>query len=101
VDLKLPPSKEFKRVRDRGVKRPLLSEWESLLPDDWEVEAACAHVDPELFFPQGGEKGKTLQAKAVCAQCPVREKCLAKALRNNEEYGVWGGLTATERRRLK
>ncbi|MFJ4007746.1 WhiB family transcriptional regulator [Streptomyces sp. NPDC090023] len=65
--------------------------------------AACRDEDPELFFPIG-ETGPALlqeeEAKAVCRRCPLMESCLQDALKRNE-YGVFGGLSAKERRSLK
>jgi len=68
-------------------------------PDDWRAQAACAQLDPALFFPDGGE-AETWQAKRVCAACPVRAECLRFALAGPEPYGIWGGLTEGERREL-
>lgn len=70
---------------------------------DWRARAACADVDPEVFFPVG-ESGPVLErqvaeAKAVCAGCPVRAECLAWALAVLP-HGVAGGLSAEERRGL-
>jgi WhiB family redox-sensing transcriptional regulator len=67
-------------------------------PDDWRAEALCAQTDPEVFFPERG--GSPAAAKAVCRVCPVRVPCLAFALAAGEVFGVWGGLTGRERRRL-
>lgn len=66
-------------------------------PDDWRARAACARLDPGLFFPDGAE-AETRQAKRVCAACPVRAECLRFALTSPEQYGIWGGLTEGERR---
>jgi WhiB family transcriptional regulator, redox-sensing transcriptional regulator len=63
-----------------------------------EAGAACAEVDTELFFTDHATSNEL--AKAICAACPVREACLDRALANNEQYGVFGGLTAKERRAL-
>ena len=66
----------------------------------WWDHAACN--DPEvadLFFPEKG--GGTRTAKRICAGCPVRVPCLDYALDNDERFGVWGGLSERERRRLK
>lgn len=61
-------------------------------------QALCAWTDPETFFP---EKGRSpAPAKDICTACPVIDDCLDWALTNKEPYGVWGGLTAQERRRL-
>jgi WhiB family redox-sensing transcriptional regulator len=65
----------------------------------WRDGALCHQVDPELFFPQI-DRRTTTAAKQVCRGCPVRVECLAEALRRRERYGVWGGLTAAERRAL-
>ena len=69
-------------------------------------DALCREEDPELFFEResrGDWRGRhrlTLAAKAICDQCPIRRRCLEVALINREPYGIFGGLTATERRRL-
>lgn len=55
-------------------------------------------MDPELFFPAPGQRGKAARAKRVCARCPVRAACLADALATHDEYGIRGGLTPNERR---
>jgi WhiB family redox-sensing transcriptional regulator len=60
------------------------------------VGALCAQVDPEIFFPASGECSGP--ARRVCGACPVRVDCLAGALARREQYGVWGGLTASELR---
>lgn len=66
---------------------------------DWQAAAACRGTDPDLFFTERGEK--TSDAKAVCGGCPVREECLDYALDNVEKFGVWGGLSERERRRVR
>ncbi len=65
---------------------------------DWWASAVCAHTDPELFFPEKGKRSR--DARAVCAGCPVCAECLEDALAQNRVYGVWGGTTERERRRL-
>lgn len=60
--------------------------------------ASCVEVDPELFFPDQG--GSARGAKEVCRRCEIREPCLLWALDNDETTGIWGGLTAVERRPL-
>jgi len=72
-------------------------------PTDWQWHAACADVDPGLFFPTGSTRqiaAQTEAAKRVCAGCPVRAECLAWAVETRQDAGVWGGLTKTERRDL-
>jgi WhiB family redox-sensing transcriptional regulator len=66
--------------------------------DSWQQLANCTGIDPDLFFPALG--GDPVRAKAVCAGCVVRQQCLDDALERDEWSGVWGGLTAVERRRL-
>ena len=65
----------------------------------WQERALCAQTDPEAFFPEKG--GSTREAKRICSECPVRIECLNYALRRDERYGVWGGMSERERRRLK
>ena len=65
----------------------------------WRQQAPCAETDPEEFFADVG--GSTRIAKQVCGACEVRPECLSHALANDERYGVWGGLSERERRRLK
>lgn len=62
------------------------------------ADALCAQTDPEAFYPEHGES--TTAAKTVCAACPVRAACLDYALRRHERHGIWGGLTARQRRTL-
>ncbi|MFI8434772.1 WhiB family transcriptional regulator [Streptomyces sp. NPDC079020] len=72
--------------------------------DNWRMDAACREEDPDLFFPIGSTGPalvQTADAKAVCANCPVREPCLRWALENGQDSGVWGGLGEDERRALK
>lgn len=64
----------------------------------WQGRAACRGVDPEVFFPTAYDDA--WRAKEICAGCPVRIDCLAFSLRNRERYGVWGGLTESERGEL-
>lgn len=67
------------------------------LVDDWASKAACRQSDPDSLFVQGAAQNR---AKAVCMGCPVRTECLADALDNRVEFGVWGGMTERERRAL-
>lgn len=79
----------------RGPKRPDYD------PDEyaWQEKANCQGVDPELMFPARGESTKP--AKAVCAACLVRVECLEYALAHGEKFGIWGGYSERERRRLR
>ena len=65
----------------------------------WQDRALCAQTDPEAFFPEKG--GSTREAKRVCRSCEVRSECLEYALGHDERFGIWGGLSERERRRLK
>ncbi|WP_456569617.1 WhiB family transcriptional regulator [Blastococcus sp. SYSU DS0539] len=67
--------------------------------DAWRLDALCAETDPEAFFPDKG--GSTREAKRVCTGCPVRAQCLEFALASDERFGIWGGLSERERRRLR
>jgi len=58
-------------------------------------------MDSELFHPHDGENAKAEAARAVCAGCPVRNECLDDAVTANVQYGVWGGTTPRERRRIR
>jgi len=64
----------------------------------WATDALCAQTDPEVFHPDAG--GSTREAKAVCAQCFVQAECLDWALTTNERFGIWGGLSERERRKV-
>ncbi len=65
----------------------------------WQRQANCMGVDPDLFFPERG--ASTREAKEVCRGCVVREDCLEYALANSEKFGIWGGLSERERRRIR
>jgi len=65
----------------------------------WQERANCLGVDPDLFFPERG--ASTREAKAVCRGCEVRGECLEYALEHGEKFGIWGGLSERERRRVR
>ncbi|MEU6215666.1 WhiB family transcriptional regulator [Streptomyces sp. NPDC047023] len=78
---------------------PLLRNW------SWQAHAVCREVGAEPFFSAAEEgrrerRERDEQAKSVCGSCPVVKVCLQHALATREPHGVWGGLTARERRRL-
>ena len=79
-----------------GVRR-IDAEAENALA--WQTDALCAQTDPEAFFPEKG--GSTRDAKRICTSCDVRGECLEYALSNDERFGIWGGLSERERRKLK
>ena len=64
---------------------------------DWTARAACKGTDPDELFVQGAAQNR---AKLICRGCPVRTECLADALDNRIEFGVWGGMTERQRRAL-
>ena len=73
--------------------------WE---PDEaWRREAACVGAPNELFFPAGEDPQLATAAKEICSSCNVQEDCLQYALSTNQTEGVWGGLDANERRRMR
>ena len=89
------------RVERDGMS-PLLAIEASLLDEGvlgWQERALCAQTDPEAFFPEKG--GSTREAKKVCQNCEVRQECLEYALANDERFGIWGGLSERERRKLR
>jgi WhiB family redox-sensing transcriptional regulator len=76
--------------------RPIADEW------DWQYQGSCRGMDPEMFFHPDGERGPRRRnrenaAKAVCASCPVLQKCREQALAVAEPYGIWGGLSEDDR----
>jgi WhiB family redox-sensing transcriptional regulator len=66
----------------------------------WRDQARCRGVDPQIFHPAEEDEAAADEAKAICERCGVREACLEYALGAREKDGVWGGMTARERRRL-
>lgn len=72
--------------------RPEVQDWQP----EWFVKAACLGMEPKNFFPDCGPLAA--RAKRACMTCPVIEECREYGM--DEEYGIWGGLTATERRSL-
>ena len=80
-----------------GVRRPVVEDEGTQL--SWQTDALCAQTDPEAFFPEKG--GSTRDAKKICTSCEVRTECLEYALKNDERFGIWGGLSERERRKLR
>ena len=72
---------------------------EHVAAGSWQDEANCLGVDPDLFFPERG--ASTREAKEVCKGCVVRAECLEYALANGEKFGIWGGMSERERRRIR
>ncbi|MCU1395639.1 MAG: WhiB family regulatory protein [Ilumatobacteraceae bacterium] len=65
----------------------------------WSRSAICETADPDLFFPQPGTD--TTYARSMCKACPVRRQCLDYALETKQKFGIWGGMTESQRRRLR
>jgi len=102
-DVEFPTDAEIKAAPVAPVL-PLFGELYELTEADesllgWQERALCAQTDPEAFFPEKG--GSTREAKKVCSGCEVRAECLDYALENDERFGIWGGLSERERRKLK
>jgi WhiB family redox-sensing transcriptional regulator len=79
--------------------RPLLSDWQ------WQLRAACRGMNSSTFFSPPGERGRARRdreerARSICGRCEVLDICGATALKHGETYGVWGGLSDDDRRRL-
>lgn len=70
---------------------------QSTLVEDWAPLAVCGSGEPDALFVQGAAQQ---QAKQICLRCPVVAECLADALDNRTEFGVWGGRTERERRAM-
>ncbi|SEE52594.1 WhiB family transcriptional regulator, redox-sensing transcriptional regulator [Streptomyces sp. 3213] len=71
---------------------------------EWAQRAACAHEDPELFFPlssTGPALRQELAAKRVCLRCPVTRQCFDWAMDSGQVHGVWGGTSERERAELR
>lgn len=70
-------------------------------PETWTRQAACAGINPELWFPARGDHHTANAAIAICLGCPVRAQCLKYALEQRIEHGIWGGLPVRARRHLR
>jgi WhiB family redox-sensing transcriptional regulator len=79
------------------VAAEALTEPEPGLP--WQAFGECQYTDPEAFFPEKG--GSIREAKRICRSCLVRAECLEYALANSERFGIWGGTSERDRRKIK
>ena len=66
---------------------------------NWMARGNCATQPPDTFFPSDGVGVEI--AKRICEGCPVQEPCLEYALQNGEKFGIWGGMSERERRRIR
>jgi WhiB family redox-sensing transcriptional regulator len=71
----------------------------TVLVPEWMGDALCAQVDTELFFPEKGASSR--EARKVCKSCPVRKECLEFSVKTGQRFGVWGGQSERERRKIK
>ena len=65
----------------------------------WQDGANCKGANADLFFPERG--ASTRAAKAICGECAVRADCLEFAITTGEKFGIWGGMSERERRRVR
>lgn len=73
--------------------------WERIVNDeDWKHDALCREHGEINWFPGQGESNEVRKAKAICAECTVREECLDYAQRHKEVFGIWGGLSERQRK---
>ena len=97
-------SRSFQEVSPEYALGVMILQYTRELDDGWRSQAACdgEGVDSEIFFPERrGDNGKIKEAKKICASCPVQQECLDYALENNEDLGVWGGMSRNQRKKLK
>lgn len=92
------PSGEAERDYRRRLMKERLSTALRSYSQPWMQDAICAQTDPDAFYPEKG--GSTAEAKRVCMRCPVRETCLEWALAGNERFGIFGGKSERERRKI-
>lgn len=82
--------------RPRALPIPLADDWE------WQQQGLCRGSDSSVFFHPEGERGharanRAERAKLLCHRCPVMMACREHALAVGEPYGIWGGMSETER----
>jgi len=68
---------------------------------EWRERANCKGIETSLFYPEKGHEGQGIDAKAVCWGCVVREECLSYALKIGERFGIWGGTSERQRKRMR
>lgn len=89
------PERDYRRRVMKDHLRTVLRTY----GEPWMEQAICSQTDPEAFFPEKG--GSTREAKAICVGCPVRETCLEWALAKGERFGIFGGKSERERRKIE
>lgn len=97
----IPVRPTVRQASGRSVLGSGASTWTTQRVDygreEWITSAKCRGTDPESLFVRGAQQRK---AAIFCRDCPVKQMCLAEALDNRIEFGVWGGLTERQRRAL-
>jgi WhiB family redox-sensing transcriptional regulator len=93
------PSRSHLPDPSKLLTAQLLAEAQADPARKWAAAALCTGADPVLFFPPGDHPA--LEARGVCATCPVRGQCLAYAVLADEPFGIWGGLDHAERHTLR
>ena len=91
------PVREVHRIAATLVGRRV-KDWDN---EGWRLQAACRGKDTSIFFPEDEDTPADDEAKEICAGCPVREQCLVWALSTHQPYGIFGGLTTTNRTRVQ
>ena len=87
-----------------GPSSPPLTEETTLGAGGWREAAACRGLESSVFFSPDAERGhararREALARQICQDCPVLDRCRDHALATAEPYGIWGGMTETDRRR--
>lgn len=98
-------SEKFRSKKSRVLRFEITSHTDQKIENDWRKRAECRFSDPELFHIIGDENSKParaqiVEARSVCAECPVRRECLDWAIRTQDEYSIAGGKTPNERKSL-
>lgn len=70
---------------------------------DWRTRALCAQIGGDWWYADNTphHTSEINTAKAICQMCDVQTQCLEWALNNDERYGIWGGLSAHQRQKLR
>ena len=69
------------------------------MDNEWMARGNCSLEPPSTFFPSDGVGVEV--AKRICEDCAVKAPCLEYALRNGEKFGIWGGMSERERRKIR
>ena len=73
----------------------------SVVSSPFDGTQLCTTYSTDIFYPEEYEEENVAQAKTICNDCWIKDKCLAYALGTNEKEGVWGGTTPIERKRIR